>query len=277
MQLSFTKMHGLGNDFMVLKGTEPPASGVISALADRRTGIGFDQLLWLEDARDANTDIFYRTFNADGSEAEQCGNGARCIARYVANEIRPGSNELRLGYSGGVVDARIEADDNVAVSLGEPNFSMASLPFDVEQASDRNGDLYSLNANGEKVDVELVSMGNPHAVLLVDSVATARVQELGASLEQHAGFPNRANIGFMQIESQDRIKLRVFERGVGETRACGTGACAAVAVGCRAEKLAADVAVELPGGILRVKWEGVGESMWLVGEAVTAFKGTIAI
>jgi len=277
MQLSFTKMHGLGNDFMVLKGTEPPASGVISALADRRTGIGFDQLLWLEDARDANTDIFYRTFNADGSEAEQCGNGARCIARYVANEIRPGSNELRLGYSGGVVDARIEADDNVAVSLGEPNFSMASLPFDVEQASDRNGDLYSLNANGEKVDVELVSMGNPHAVLLVDSVATARVQELGAALEQHAGFPNRANIGFMQIESQDRIKLRVFERGVGETRACGTGACAAVAVGCRAEKLAADVAVELPGGILRVKWEGVGESMWLVGEAVTAFKGTIAI
>ena len=277
MQLSFTKMHGLGNDFMVLKGTEPPASGVISALADRRTGIGFDQLLWLEDARDANTDIFYRTFNADGSEAEQCGNGARCIARYVANEIRPGSNELRLGYSGGVVDARIEADDNVAVSLGEPNFSMASLPFDVEQANDRNGDLYSLNANGEKVDVELVSMGNPHAVLLVDSVATARVQELGAALEQHAGFPNRANIGFMQIESQDRIKLRVFERGVGETRACGTGACAAVAVGCRAEKLAADVAVELPGGILRVKWEGVGESMWLVGEAVTAFKGTIAI
>ncbi len=277
MQLSFTKMHGLGNDFMVLKGTEPPASGVISALADRRTGIGFDQLLWLEDARDANTDIFYRTFNADGSEAEQCGNGARCIARYVANEIRPGSNELRLGYSGGVVDARIEADDNVAVLLGEPNFSMASLPFDVEQASDRNGDLYSLNANGEKVDVELVSMGNPHAVLLVDSVATARVQELGAALEQHAGFPNRANIGFMQIESQDRIKLRVFERGVGETRACGTGACAAVAVGCRAEKLAADVAVELPGGILRVKWEGVGESMWLVGEAVTAFKGTIAI
>lgn len=277
MQLSFTKMHGLGNDFMVLKGTEPPASGVISALADRRTGIGFDQLLWLEDARDANTDIFYRTFNADGSEAEQCGNGARCIARYVANEIRPGSNEFRLGYSGGVVDARIEADDNVAVSLGEPNFSMASLPFDVEQASDRNGDLYSLNANGEKVDVELVSMGNPHAVLLVDSVATARVQELGAALEQHAGFPNRANIGFMQIESQDRIKLRVFERGVGETRACGTGACAAVAVGCRAEKLAADVAVELPGGILRVKWEGVGESMWLVGEAVTAFKGTIAI
>ncbi len=277
MQLSFTKMHGLGNDFMVLKGTEPPASGVISALADRRTGIGFDQLLWLEDAHDANTDIFYRTFNADGSEAEQCGNGARCIARYVANEIRPGSNELRLGYSGGVVDARIEADDNVAVLLGEPNFSMASLPFDVEQASDRNGDLYSLNANGEKVDVELVSMGNPHAVLLVDSVATARVQELGAALEQHAGFPNRANIGFMQIESQDRIKLRVFERGVGETRACGTGACAAVAVGCRAEKLAADVAVELPGGILRVKWEGVGESMWLVGEAVTAFKGTIAI
>jgi len=277
MQLSFTKMHGLGNDFMVLKGTQPPASGVISALADRRTGIGFDQLLWLEDARDANTDIFYRTFNADGSEAEQCGNGARCIARYVANEIRPGSNELRLGYSGGVVDARIEADDNVAVALGEPNFSMASLPFDVEQASDRNGDLYSLNANGEKVEVELVSMGNPHAVMLVDSVATARVHELGAALEQHAGFPNRANIGFMQIESQDRIKLRVFERGVGETLACGTGACAAVAVGCRAEKLAADVAVELPGGILRVKWEGVGESMWLVGEAITAFKGTVAI
>jgi len=277
MQLSFTKMHGLGNDFMVLKGTEPPASGVISALADRRTGIGFDQLLWLEDARDTNTDIFYRTFNADGSESEQCGNGARCIARYVANEITSGNNEFRLGYSGGVVDARIEADDNVAVSLGEPNYSLASLPFDLEQASDRNGDVYSLNANGENVDVELVSIGNPHAVILVDSVATARVQELGASLEQHAGFPNRANIGFMQIESQDRIKLRVYERGVGETLACGTGACAAVAVGCRAEKLATDVAVELPGGILRVKWEGVGESMWLVGEAVTAFKGTIAI
>jgi diaminopimelate epimerase len=276
MELTFTKMHGLGNDFVVLEGTDPPTPELIRQLGDRRTGIGFDQLLWLTPARDPDTDIFYRTFNTDGSEAEQCGNGARCIARFVAG-ANATSKALRLGFPGGIVAARIEPDGNVAVALGEPNFSPASLPFATEHAVGQDANRWQLEADGSQVNVELVSMGNPHGVLEVASVATAPVATLGPALETHAAFPNRANIGFMQIESPERICLRVFERGVGETRACGTGACAAVAVGHRAGKLADDVVVELPGGLLRVRWSGKGSPMWLVGEAVTVFQGTVAI
>jgi diaminopimelate epimerase len=276
MQLKFTKMHGLGNDFVVLEGTVPPAPELIQQLSDRRTGVGFDQLLWVEPAHDAVTDGFYRTFNADGSEAEQCGNGARCIARFVAAG-RPEKSVLKLGFSGGVVEARLESDGNIAVALGEPNFDPVSLPFAAENAVGQIGERWQLDADGNLVDVELVSMGNPHAVIAVESVAAAPVTALGSVLERHVAFPNRANIGFMQIESPERIRLRVFERGVGETRACGTGACAAVAVGHRAGKLADDVNVELPGGVLKVRWSGTGSSMWLVGEAVTAFQGIVAI
>ncbi len=283
MQLSFTKMHGLGNDFMVLRadqngaGARPPGAEQIRALSDRRTGVGFDQLLWLESPHDSDTDVFYRNFNADGSEAEQCGNGARCIARHVAGDDTATDRIWRLGFSGGVTEARLTPDGNVAVALGEPNFDPASLPFDAQHSVAGTDDVYLLTAGDAQVEVQLASMGNPHAVLSVDSVATAPVAELGPLLERHAAFPNRANIGFMQIESPERIKLRVFERGVGETRACGTAACAAVAVGRRAGRLASDVTVELPGGTLRVNWPGPGEAMWLIGEAITAFEGTVAI
>ena len=277
MQLSFTKMHGLGNDFLVAQGTEPPTAAIIRALSNRRTGVGFDQLLWLEPPRDPNTDVYYRNFNADGSEAEQCGNGARCITRFLAGEDSAGNRIWRLGFTGGVVEARIEPDGDVAVALGEPNFSPASLPFDPNQAVGVDENIYELAAGDVTASVQIVSMGNPHAVISVESIADAPVATLGAALEQHAAFPNRANIGFMQIESPERIKLRVFERGVGETLACGTGACAAVAIGRRAQQLSDDVSVELPGGNLRVKWPGEGEPIWLIGEAIMAYQGTVAI
>jgi diaminopimelate epimerase len=276
MAMSFTKMHGLGNDFIVVEGTEPPAAEQIRELSDRRTGVGFDQLLWLTPAQSPETAVYYRTFNADGSEAEQCGNGARCVARFVAGQSNA-SRTLNLGYSGGVVEARIEADGNVAVALAEPNFDPASLPFDARQTRGQDGDRWLLDAAGEQVAVELVSMGNPHAVITVGSVDHAPVAQLGPPLEAHAAFPNRANIGFMQIVDTQHIRLRVFERGVGETRACGTGACAAVAIGCRAGRLADDVEVALPGGLLRVRWSGPGTPIWLVGEAKTVFKGTVAL
>jgi diaminopimelate epimerase len=277
MQVSFTKMHALGNDFMVLRGGEPPGAKVIRALSDRRTGVGFDQLLWVEDPRDADTDAFYRTFNADGSEAEQCGNGVRCIARHVAGKDFVGEKNLRLGFSGGIVDARIEADGNVSVLLGEPDFDPGRLPFDDRHVLSRTDHRYCLEAAKTRVEVELVSMGNPHAVITVESVDRVPVGTLGPALERHACFPKRANISFMQIDSPERIRLRVFERGAGETRACGTAACAAVAIGRRAGKLAAAVNVELPGGTLRVSWPGPGEPLRLSGEAVTAFEGTVAI
>jgi diaminopimelate epimerase len=276
MNLSFTKMHGLGNDFVVLEGTEPPAPELIRQLSDRRTGIGFDQLLWVGSPRSADTAAFYRTFNADGSEAEQCGNGARCIARFVATKGANGDS-LQLGFPGGIVEARLQADGNVAVALSVPNFATESLPFDPARAAGQDGERWLLDAAGQRIAVELVSMGNPHAVIEVKSIETAPVAELGPPLEVHAAFPNRANIGFMQIVDPRHIRLRVFERGVGETRACGTGACAAVAIGCRAGKLADDVEVQLPGGLLRVRWSGPGTPIWLIGEAITAFEGSFAI
>jgi diaminopimelate epimerase len=273
MQQSFTKMHGLGNDFVVIRGDEVPATDAIRALANRRSGLGFDQMLWLSDPQDSETDIFYRIFNADGGEVEQCGNGARCIARFIAGDSADTDRVWRLGYSHGVVNARIQTNGDVAVDMGEPDFDPASLPFvAAEQA-----DIYSVDVAGEAIDLTVVSMGNPHAVIRVDDVASAPVARLGALLERHERFPNRANIGFMQIMRPDRIELRVFERGVGETKACGTGACAAVAVGYSQGNLAGDVTVALPGGELGVRWAGPGTSIWLVGEAVTVFQGVVEI
>lgn len=276
MQMLFTKMHGLGNDFIVVDagGSDVPDGASISRLADRRSGIGFDQLLWLEPPRSADADVHYRVFNADGGEVEQCGNGARCIARFLAGHVADShQREFRLGHEGGVARAVIEADGNVSVELGEPAFAPASIPFvaDAEQTS------YPLAVNGEKLEAGVVSIGNPHAVIEVAAVADAPVERLGPLLERHDRFPNRANIGFMQVVDADHVRLRVFERGVGETKACGTGACAAMIVGRRAGKLADNVVVELSGGNVRVRWEGLGSSVWLTGEAVTVFEGTIEV
>ena len=271
--MTFTKMHGLGNDFIVTRGTTAPAANVIAHLADRHTGIGFDQLLWLEEPRTADTDIFYRIFNADGGEVEQCGNGARCIARYIAANSQETERVWKLAFTGGVVDAVLQPDGDIAVTMGEPDFSPGSLPFTV--GTDTETESYVLDADDDLVEIAVVSMGNPHAVITVDDVDTAPVERLGALLEQHERFPNRANIGFMQLISPERIRIRVFERGVGETSACGTGACAAVVTGQRARKLAEEVTVELPGGELRVRWAGLGTPVWLIGEAVTVFEGVV--
>lgn len=275
MQLRFTKMHGLGNDFVVARGIEPPTPERIRALAERRTGIGFDQLLWLQEPRSSEMDVFYRVFNADGGEVEQCGNGARCIARFLADEpINSGRRSWRLGFETGIAPAELQPDGNVAVQIAVPDFSPAALPM---LAPDGQQDHYSEMIAGVRVEFSAVSVGNPHAVITVADVTTAPVAKWGPPLERHERFPSRANIGFMQVVDPEHIKLRVYERGVGETRACGTGACAAVIVGRQSGELASEVTVEMPGGELRVRWAGLGEPVWLIGEAVRAFEGVVAI
>jgi diaminopimelate epimerase len=272
MHVPFTKMHGLGNDFVLIRGDNIslPAPERIRVLADRRRGIGFDQLLWLEPPKRAGDDIHYRIFNTDGSEAEQCGNGARCIARLVA---RPGQQDLRLGHGTGSVRARLESDGTVSVEMAVPEFRPALVPFKAPAQDLR----YDLSVGTENVEVGVVSMGNPHAVLRVADAETAPVQRLGPLLEHHERFPNRANIGFMQVLAPDRIRLRVFERGVGETDACGTGACAAVAVGRAWSLLEPQVTVDLPGGTLQIQWQGPGHPVWMTGEAVTVFEGSVQV
>ncbi|MFW2405702.1 MAG: diaminopimelate epimerase [Gammaproteobacteria bacterium] len=272
----FTKMHGLGNDFIVVDagGCDLPDAGTIRGLADRRTGIGFDQLLWLEPPRTEGADVYYRVFNADGYEVEQCGNGARCIAWFLAGHVADGhQREFSLEHSTGISRAKIAAHGNVSVELGVPNFDPAGVPF----VADEQQQTYPIDVDGEAVQAGVVSIGNPHAVIEVDSVDDAPVARLGPALECHDRFPNRANIGFMQVVAADRIRLRVFERGAGETRACGTGACAAMVVGRAAGRLAETVVVELPGGTVTVSWEGPGSGVWLTGKAVTVFEGTIEV
>ena len=245
MQMLFTKMHGLGNDFMVVDGGgyDLPDADAIRGLGDRRTGVGFDQLLWLEPPRSAEADVYYRIFNADGLEVEQCGNGARCIARFLAGHVAdPHQREFRLQHATGISRATLESDGNVTVELGVPDFTPASLPF----VADGEQTTYTVDVAGEAVDLGAVSVGNPHAVIEVEDVDAAPVDRLGPLLERHDRFPNRANIGFMQVVDANHIRLRVFERGVGETRACGTGASAAAIVGRHAGKLAENVVVELP-------------------------------
>lgn len=272
MHVPFTKMHGLGNDFVLIRGDNLvlPTPDRIRALADRRRGIGFDQLLWLEAAKRADDDIHYRIFNTDGSEAEQCGNGARCIARLIAG---PGQQEVRLGHGNGAVRARLSSDGTVSVEMAVPEFTPALVPFRAEREALR----YSLTAGTDTVDVGVVSIGNPHAVLSVADVDSAPVLKLGPLLERHECFPNRANIGFMQVVARNRIRLRVFERGAGETAACGTGACAAAVIGRLWNLLDAQVTVELPGGALQIRWDGAGLPVWMTGEAVTVFEGTVQI
>jgi diaminopimelate epimerase len=269
MRVPFTKMHGLGNDFVLIRGNglALPSAERIRTLADRRRGIGFDQLLWLEAPRRAGDDVYYRIFNTDGSEAEQCGNGARCIARLIGADS---PRELRLGHGGGSLRARLAADGRITVEMAVPEFHPALVPFKAAHTQNK----YPIDVAGESLQIGVVSMGNPHAVLLTDDIATARVAELGPLLERHERFPNRANIGFMQVMAADRIRLRVFERGVGETEACGTGACAAVVVGRTWDLLAPEVSVELPGGTLQIRWNEPGQPVWMTGDAVTAFEGS---
>ena len=276
MRLAFTKMHGLGNDFIVFDAHGPddvPSAATLRRLADRRTGIGFDQALALAPPARTGTDVYYRIFNADGSEVEQCGNGARCIARLVASRAAVRDRVLRMDSPGGVVQARLRPDGLVSVAMGVPDFDPRALPFNAE----REAASYHIDLPSGPVEFGAVSIGNPHAVIRVRSVDDAPVDSVGPAMENHARFPRRVNVGFLEIVAPDHVRLRVFERGAGETLACGTGACAAVAVGRRHGPLAEEVRVDVPGGRLIVQWPGPGEPIWLTGPAETAYEGQVDI
>ncbi len=272
MRIEFTKMHGLGNDFIVLDAPAPSAEQ-LRRLADRHTGIGFDQALVLEPPRRADTAVFYRIFNSDGVEVEQCGNGARCIAALLHRRGLAPEGTFLMDSPGGLVRARIQGPELVSVDMGVPNFDPHSLPFEAESEAP----VYRIDAAGEQVEIGAVSIGNPHAVLTVPSVDDAPVERLGPAIESHPRFPKRVNVGFMQIVDRNHIRLRVYERGAGETMACGTGACAAVAVGRRHGRLDESVQVSVRGGDLRVNWAGPGEPIWLTGPAVIAFEGRVEV
>ncbi len=274
MQLQFTKMHGAGNDFMLLTwpaGKLLPDPDLIRRWADRRRGIGFDQLLVLAEDHDADVDGEYRIFNADGNEVEQCGNGLRCIAAFVS--AGTDRKTLRLSSPSGIVEARLLGDDQVSVSLGSPSFAPDAAFLVDEQEADR----YRLRIGESDVEFGAVSLGNPHAVIAVDSVDSAPVGILGEAFQSQPLFPNGVNVGFMEVLERTRIRLRVFERGVGETLACGTGAAAAVVVGSRWGQLDASVQVELPGGTLGVDWQGPGDPVWLSGLATSVYEGRLTL
>ncbi len=273
MRIDFLKMQGLGNDFLVFDAPAEaaPDSKALRALADRHTGIGFDQALMLEKPRDPGSRVFYRVFNADGGEVEQCGNGARCVAALMYARAPERGREVLMQSLGGPVRARVREDGQVSVDMGAPNFDPRSLPMEAAAEAPR----YPIAIDGGTVEVGAVSMGNPHAVLQVPDAAAAPVGELGPALERHPRFPRRVNVGFMQIVDRGHIRLRVHERGVGETLACGTGACAAVAVGRDWGLLDEEVRVDLPGGTARVSWPGRGGRLWLTGPATTVFTGTV--
>jgi len=274
MRIDFTKMHGLGNDFIVFAapaGTAPPSAAVLRKLADRHTGIGFDQALMLEPPRRDDTAVYYRIFNADGLEVEQCGNGARCIAALLVRQGRAQPGEIAMDSPGGIVRARVEPGGLVSVDMGVPDFAPASLPFDASSEAH----VYPLDVAGGEVEIGAVSIGNPHAVLTVASAATAPVDRLGPAIERHPRFPKRVNVGFMEIVDRGHIVLRVYERGTGETLACGTGACAAVAVGRRHGRLDERVRVRVAGGELTIDWPGPGTNIWLTGRAEVSFTGSV--
>ncbi len=276
MRIDFTKMHGVGNDFVIFDappGGRLPGIEQLRQLADRHSGIGFDQALVLEAPRRADTAVFYRIFNADGAEVEQCGNGARCIAALLHRRNGHGGDAMTLDSPGGLVQARVRADNLVSVDMGVPSFDPRSLPFDARTEAQT----YSLEVGAETVEIGAVSMGNPHAVLRVPSTEAAPVERLGPAIEGHHRFANRVNVGFMQILDRTHIRLRVYERGAGETLACGTGACAAVAFGRRLGLLDSDVHVSVRGGELRVNWAGVSEHIWLTGPAEVSFEGHVEV
>ncbi|MGS0628781.1 MULTISPECIES: diaminopimelate epimerase [Photorhabdus] len=272
--MQFSKMHGLGNDFMVVDAVTQNvyfSPELICRLADRNTGIGFDQLLVVEAPYDPDLDFHYRIFNSDGSEVAQCGNGARCFARFVRLKGLINKREIKVSTQSGRMVLSITNDDQVCVNMGEPEFEPHNIPFRALRAEKT----YILRVIEKTVLCSVVSMGNPHCVIQVADVETAEVEILGPALESHERFPERANIGFMQILNRGHIRLRVYERGVGETQACGSGACAAVAVGIQQQLLDSNVRVDLPGGSLFICWAGPGNPLYMTGPATHVYDGTI--
>lgn len=276
MRLRFSKMHGLGNDFIVIDGINQRvrlSEDKVRRLADRHTGIGCDQILLVEKPTNPDVDFRYRIFNCDGSEVENCGNGARCFAIFVRENKLTGRRRIKVETCTGIMELIVNDDDQVTVDMGAPNLDPASLPFTASEQSAS----YDLDVNGQTLSIGAVSMGNPHAVTVVDSVTDAPVETLGPLIESHARFVKNVNAGFMQVLSRSEVKLRVYERGVGETQACGTGACGAVVAGRVQGLLDESVSVSLPGGTLNISWKGPGESVMMTGPATTVFHGQIKI
>ena len=270
--IRFTKMQGAGNDFMVIDGINQAihlSASQIQKLAHRQFGIGFDQLLLVESSLIA--DFKYRIFNADGSEVAQCGNGARCFVRFVADQHLTDKCEISVETASGIITPRLENDGLVTVNMGAPRFSLNEIPFIADTAANS----YTLDVDKQTVEVSVLSMGNPHAVQIVDNVDTAPVVALGSKIETHPRFPERVNAGFMQILDTHHIKLRVFERGSGETLACGTGACAAVVAGIQLGHLQSPVKVSALGGELHIAWQGHDSPVMMTGPAVTVFTGEV--
>jgi len=276
MRLRFTKMHGAGNDFVVVDATRAPlrvdASG-IRRLADRHFGIGFDQMLVVEQARSPDTDFYYRIFNADGSEVSQCGNGARCFVRYVHDKGLSAKNAIRVETRSGIIEPRLEKDGRVSVNMGVPIFEPARIPF----VAERRALTYPLEVDGRKREITAVSIGNPHAVQVVADLDAAPVPSEGPLIECHPRFPERVNAGYMQIVDRGHIKLRVFERGAGETLSCGTGACAAVVSGIACGLLDSPVKVDTRGGELEIAWTGEAQPVSMTGPAQSVFDGEIEV
>ena len=274
MLTPFTKMHGLGNDFIVFDAINHPVeldTRQLRRLADRHFGVGCDQILLIESSTTEQVDFRYRIFNADGNEVEQCGNGARCFARFVRDKGLTNKDNIAVETLSGVSYLQIQPDSQITVDMGVPKFDPSDIPFDAPAQAPT----YDLNVDGQSVTVGVVSVGNPHAVQQVEDLETAPVATQGPLIERHSRFPNRVNAGFMQIIDRDHVNLRVYERGAGETLACGSGACAAVIVGRQQGLLNDKVAVNLSGGCLIVQWQGEGESVLLTGPASTVFEGEI--
>lgn len=283
MKLKFTKMQGAGNDFVVIDAINQrieftPAQWQF--LADRRFGVGADQMLVVEKAQSANVDFRYRIYNADGGEVEQCGNGARAFVKFVTDKGLTDKRAIKVETMSGVIEPRLEADGRITVNMGAPVLQAARVPFDtagLQGKAEANDMLWPLDINGKTIWISAVSMGNPHAVQVVDDLASAPVNSDGPLIEHHPRFPNRVNAGFMQVINRHHIKLRVFERGAGETLACGTGTCAAVVAGINRGLLDSPVKVEARGGELSIAWAGGTAPVLLTGPAVSVFEGEIDI
>ena len=275
MEINFTKMHGLGNDFVVIDAISQSinlTTEQIVLMADRHFGIGCDQLLLVEKPTGPQAEFRYRIFNADGGEVEQCGNGARCFALFVRQQGLTTNSVINVETASGLIELKVEAEQ-VTVNMGRPDFEPQSLPFSAEMRAES----YDLMVNGAEYAIGAVSMGNPHAVMQVDDLDKVDIDTLGKAIESDALFPNRVNAGFMQIINRQEIRLRVFERGVGETQACGTGACAAVAVGRMSGLLDEKVTAHLRGGDLSIQWSGEGHDLFMTGPAITVFDGKMNI
>lgn len=278
IRLRFTKMHGIGNDFVVFDGINQQVTGALTPekirrLSDRRFGVGCDQVLVVDVPQHPENDFRYRIYNYDGSEVENCGNGARCFAKFVRDKKLTGKRTIRVETLGGVLTLHANKNGNITVDMGVPVLTPSDIPFNAHAQATT----YPLTVGEDQLEINAVSIGNPHAVVVVDNVDTAPIEQWGPLIESHDQFPNRVNAGFMRVHSKDTIDLRVYERGVGETLACGTGACAAVVAGRLRGILDTKVTAHLRGGDLSIEWQGDGHSVLMTGSATTVFQGQIKI